>query len=253
MHVGLCQLSVADLEVARNLARIEERVASLPDRVSVALFPEQALTGFVDDDRVADAAIPADGDVVARLRDLATAYDVSLLVGAIEDCGDALYNTSFFVQRDDSVTTYRKRHLWGGERTYLESGGALVTVETAIGEVGLLTCYDLNFVADSAAFAERKVAGLFVVGAWPAAHARNWRLLVRARALDGTRWCVACGRTGERAVPDAQRVSYAGRSMVSRPDGEIHASLAVEERTLVAELNPAVLERQRDTVGVLEE
>lgn len=250
MRVAACQMPVADLDVQRNLARIAERVAALPACVDAALFPETALTGFVADDRLAEVAVQLDGPAVDRLRGLSSEHDLALSVGMVEDSPDALYNTTTYIEPDGTITPYRKRHLWGGEREWLEPGNELVTVETSLGTVGLATCYDLNFVVDSAAFTNRRVAALFISGAWPAAHTRNWRLLVRARALDGARWCVACGRTGTRDVSDVPHVEYAGRSMVARPDGEIHASLAVEERTLTAELDPAILDEQRQLVGL---
>lgn len=250
MHVAACQIPVADLDIDRNMARVTERLAALPARVDVALFPEMALTGFVADERVADAAVPLDGPHVDRLRALSADHDLALSIGMVEQAADALYNTTVYLEPDGTTTSYRKRHLWGGETAWLESGDDLVTVETPIGTVGLVTCYDLNFVEDSAAFTDHQVAALFVSGAWPAAYAHNWRLLVRARALDGTRWCVACGRTGAREVPEAPRTEYAGRTMVARPDGEVHASLAVKERTLTAELSPAILDEQRQLVGV---
>jgi predicted amidohydrolase len=84
----------------------------------------------------------------------------------------------------------------------LTPGGDRVVVETPVGRAGLVTCYDLNFVAESAAFADEHVDALLATGAWPAAHGDNWRLLVRARALDGVRWVVAAGRTVGSVDPD---------------------------------------------------
>lgn len=250
--VAACQTDVADLDPGTNLATLRERVAALPDAVEVALFPEQFLTGFVPDERMADAAVHTDGEAMDGVRDCAAANDLALLVGYVErDAGDdALYNAVAYVRPDGSTTVYRKRHLWGGELEVLTPGRGRVTVETPLGETGLVTCYDLNFVADSAAFTEARVDALFVVGAWPAAHSENWRLLVRARALDGARWAVACGRTGRRDVPDARPATYGGRSMVARPNGSVHSALADAERDLVTRCDPAELAYHRKRVGI---
>jgi (R)-amidase len=251
--VAACQLAVADLDVASNLERVESRLAGLPPRVDVACFPELALTGFVPDDRVADAALSRDGEAIDRLRDAAAAADTDALVGFVEDAGaDGLYNATAYVRADGEMTVYRKRHLWAGEAAMLDPGTELVTLETPLGKTGLLTCYDLNFVHDSAALTDERVDALLVVGAWPATHGENWRLLLRARALDGVRWAVGCGRTGRRDIPDARVVEYAGRSLVARPDGGIRASLDTAERDLVVDLDPDVLARQRELVGIYE-
>ncbi|WP_254822224.1 carbon-nitrogen hydrolase family protein [Haloglomus halophilum] len=248
--VAACQTPVSDLDPEANVATLQDRVAALPDRVEVALFPEQFLTGFVPDDRTAEAAVRTDGAELDAVRDCAADNDVALLVGYVERADETLYNTVAYVRPDGETTVYRKRHLWGGELKVLTPGEERVTVETPLGRTGLVTCYDLNFVADSAAYTEERVDALFVVGAWPAAHSENWRLLVRARALDGVRWAVACGRTGRRDVPEAPTATYGGRSMVARPNGSVHTALADDERDLVVTLDPEEQAYHRKRVGI---
>ncbi|UPV99777.1 carbon-nitrogen hydrolase family protein [Halorussus gelatinilyticus] len=263
--VAACQIAVTDLDVAANLHAVCERVTDLPPEVDVALFPEYALTGFVGDERVRDAAIARDGPEFGRLADLAVATDTALLVGFAEraggdaDTGETYYNAVAYLDpRADGdagtgaveTTVYRKRHLWGSEEELLEPGDERVTVETPVGTAGLLTCYDLNFVGESAAFAAPEIEALFVVGAWPAAHSQNWKLLLRARALDGVRWVVGAGRTGRKTVGDPTQ--YAANSRVVRPDGSVQAGLNCGERDLVADLDPAVLAECREFVPVLD-
>lgn len=247
--VAACQMRVDDLDVDANLARVGERIAGVD--ADAALFPELSLTGFVADERIARVAVDRDGPALTRIRELAADGDTAIVVGFAESAEtDAVYNTTAYVTPGGATTYYRKRHLWGGEKTVFESGDELVTVDTPAGRTGLVTCYDLNFVADSAAFLEEDVDALFVVGAWPATHGRNWNLLVRARALDGARWVVACGRTGRRKVERARVVEYAGRSLVSRPDGVVAGELAHAPDDLVVELDQSILRRQRELVGV---
>jgi (R)-amidase len=248
--VAACQIRVDDLDGRANLDRVAERVRALPGSVDVAVFPELALTGFVADDRVVEAALRTDGPELDRIRDLAGENGLAIVIGYAEAADGAVHNATAYVAPDGTTAVYRKRHLWGGETSVFAPGGDLVTVETPVGLTGLATCYDLNFVHDSAAFTDERADALFVPGAWPATHGANWRLLARARALDGVRWVVACGRTGRREVPDARVTEYAGRSLVVRPDGGVTGELAVEPDTLVETLDRSVLERQRETVGV---
>lgn len=259
--VAACQMAVADLDVATNLDAVAERAAGLPSRTDVALFPEYALTGFVADERVRTVALARDGDALARLRGVAADIGTALFVGFVEDAGDAYYNAAAYLDPDGGTTVYRKRNLWASEADVLTPGTERVTVETPVGTAGLLTCYDLNFVGESAAFARPDVDALFVVGAWPAAHSENWTLLLRARALDGVRWVVGAGRTGQKAVDEAVskpvdesggQTEYAGRSRVVRPDGTVHAGLNRDERDLVADLDPAILADCREFIPVLE-
>lgn len=257
--VAACQMAVEDLKAAANIRAIETRLSALPDRVEVACFPEYALTGFVPDERVRDAAVPRGGEALDRIREAAATADCDVLVGFVERAeaarmgtGEepALYNASAYVRQNGDAAVYRKRHLRSGEADVLRAGAKRVTVETPLGTAGLVTCYDLNFVADSAAFTDERVDALLIVGAWPATHSDNWRLLLRARALDGVRWAVGTGRTGRRDVAGAPPVEYAGRSLVARPDGGIRAETDTAERNLVVDLDPAAVDRQRELVGI---
>lgn len=248
--VAVCQFAVQDLNVEKNVARVRERTAGLDDAVDIAVFPEQTLTGFVGDERVHDAAVRTDGSVVDELRTLAAEERLALIVGYVEEREGTYYNATAYVRPDGEMTVYRKRHLWAGEVGTLTPGEEFVTVETPAGEAGILTCYDLNFIEDSADLTREEVAVLFVVGAWPAAYSENWTLLVRARALDGVRWAVGASRTGRRDVPDARTVEYAGRSLVARPDGGVGHQLDRSLGTLVADLDSEILAAQRDLVGI---
>nr|WP_325064068.1 carbon-nitrogen hydrolase family protein [Halobacterium bonnevillei] len=216
--VAACQMAVADLAPQANLATVGERLASLDDGVDVALFPEYALTGFVADERVYDAALARDGRELDRLDTYAADYDVAVLAGFVE-VADDYYNAVVYVTPDGDRTYYRKRNLWAGEQDVLATGDDAVTIDTPVGEAGVVTCYDLNFVDVSAAFAREGVNALFVVGAWPGSYSENWRLLLRARALDGVRWVVGCGRTGNATWRTRKRSRTPGGRRSCGPTG----------------------------------
>jgi (R)-amidase len=248
--VAVCQMEIADLAVETNHERVCERLDTID--ADIAVFPEGTLTGFVPDDRIHEAAIVRDSQPLADLQSTADDQDTALVVGFVEADGSECYNATAYIDTDGDLTVYHKRHLRGSERELLTPGEALVTVDTPVGKAGLLTCYDLNFVGDSAALTDEETTALLVVGAWPAAYSENWRLLCRARALDGVRWVVAAGRTGTRDAPGASAATYAGRSMVVRPDGGVHRALGRESGTLVADLNPGTLARQREQIGIFD-
>ncbi|ELZ91552.1 hydrolase-like protein [Haloferax mucosum ATCC BAA-1512] len=249
--VAVPQLSVSDLDVAQNEETIRARAAELPDDVDIALFPEYALTGFVADSRAYSGAVSR-AHATAFLTDVAADNDFDVLSGFLERDGGSLYNAAAYVRPDGSASVYRKRNLWGGESAVLEPGTEQVIVDTPAGKTGLLTCYDLNFVGDSAAMTDERVDALFVVGAWPAAHSENWRLLCRARALDGVRWLVGANRTGTGTLPGSQEKEYAGRSVVVRPDGATAAALNRGNRDLVWTLDREQVTEQRGFIGSVE-
>ena len=248
--VAACQIEVTDLAPETNAATVIDRLAALDDAVDIAVFPEYALTGFVADERIESVALDLNGPVIDRVRAHARDTETAVVAGCVEQRGERYHNTLAYVAPDGSVTPYRKRHLWGGESERLTPGDERVVVETAVGRTGLLTCYDLNFVHESAALLDAGVDALFVPGAWPATHAANWRLLARARALDGVRWVVAVGRTGRRDIDGARVSEYAGRSLIVRPDGVVAGELAHKPDTMVRTLDSDVLASQRALVDL---
>jgi (R)-amidase len=251
--VAVCQMAVEDLAVATNYEHIHARISELDETVALAVFPEFALTGFVADERVSEAALSRDSAPIQNLRALATEEELALVFGFVEVAGDAYYNATAYIGPDGELTIYRKRHLWDEEARVLAAGSGRVTVDSPVGKAGLLTCYDLNFVEESVAFTSEDVRALLVVGAWPAAYSENWRLLVRARALDGVRWVIGASRTGQRDLPEVPAATFAGRSLVARPDGVVHQALDRQERTLVTDIDSEVLAKQREIVNIFNE
>ncbi|QWC18506.1 carbon-nitrogen hydrolase family protein [Halorubrum sp. 2020YC2] len=267
--VAVPQVAVDDLRADANLDRLRDRAADLGPAVDLAVFPEYALTGFAADERLREVALSR-GAARERLESVAEAADAAVIAGYVGRDAESAYNATAYVPApgrsagEDSgagasdgvgeFSVYRKRHLWGEEAAWLDPGDDRVVVQTPAGSTGLLTCYDLNFVAESAWFAERAVDALVVVGAWPADHAANWRLLCRARALDGVRWVVGAGRTGTAGgARPTEAATYAGSSLVARPDGAVAAELGREPATLTATLDRETLSAQRDLVGAVGE
>lgn len=245
-------MAVDDLDTSGNADTVLQQLDELSPDVSIAVFPEYALTGFVADARVHATALESDGPVLDRITAAAENTQTDVVVGYLEKDDGNLYNALAYVSRDGDRTVYRKRHLWGGEAEFVAKGSDRVVVDTPIGSAGLVTCYDLNFVAESAAFTNPPVDALLVAGAWPAAHAANWDLLLRARALDGVRWVIGAGRTGERTLPGVERASYAGRSAIIRPDGTIAGRLNRTPGPLVRTIDPTVQAQQRRFIGSID-
>lgn len=242
-------MEVDDLDASANADTVARQVDDLPSVVDLAVFPEYALTGFVADARVHASALESTGPIVDRIAGAAEANETDVVVGYLEKDAGEYFNALAYLSRTGDRTVYRKRHLWGGEAEFVSPGSERVVVDTPIGSAGLVTCYDLNFVAESAAFTDPPVDALIVGGAWPAEYGANWDLLLRARALDGVRWVVGAGRTGNRTVPGAEVATYAGRSAIVRPDGSIAGRLNRSAGPIVKELDPAVLAEQRRFIG----
>jgi predicted amidohydrolase len=61
---------------------------------------------------------------------------------------DIFYNTAYFISNDGTILGfYRKKNIWHPERPHLTSSGPEhhVAIDTPIGRVGMLICWDLAF------------------------------------------------------------------------------------------------------------
>jgi predicted amidohydrolase len=68
--------------------------------------------------------------------------------GFCEQGGDgALHNSAVLVERGAVRVMYRKAHLWDREPLVFSPGDAAPpVVETAVGRIGVMVCYDLEFI-----------------------------------------------------------------------------------------------------------
>lgn len=235
-----CQFEPVVGEVDANLSTVREMAMDSPEEVELAVFPELCVTGY-DLGSVPDAATPVPGPLTDRLADVAADADLHLVAGVPERDGDAIYNDLVCVSPAGVECRYRKQYLWGEEADVFETGAAPVTVETPVGTVGFLLCYDLNFPEAALAYAQRDVDVLAVSAAWRTSYRANWELLLRARALDGTCYVVGSNHAGDQAGRQ-----HAGESLVAGPGGEVLERVADGGDAAVAGFDPEAVERARE-------
>lgn len=147
--VAVCQLSPRIGEVDGNLARMVKAVESAAlAGARLVVLPELATTGYVfqDEQEARRLAEPLDGPSTRRLADAAAELDLVVVAGLAELEGDRLYNSAVVVDRTGLRAAYRKTHLWDGEKEIFVPGQEVPpVVETELGRVGVVICYDLEF------------------------------------------------------------------------------------------------------------
>lgn len=224
--VAACQFE----PVVGGLDANYERVAALAEDADadLAVFPELCVTGY-DLEVARDRATPVPGDLTDPLVDIAARTDTDLVVGLPERDGDALYNAFALVDDDGVQATYRKCYPWGEEPTAFDTGDGPVVAETSAGRVGFLLCYDLNFPELALAYADRGCDVLAVGAAWRTSFRDDWRLLLRARALDGPCYTVGANHTGDQRGRD-----HGGASLIAGPRGQVLADSGTTPDAVVA-------------------
>jgi 5-aminopentanamidase len=130
--------------VAASVRAVRDAVAAGAD---VVVLPELVTSGYVFDsagEAAGLAVTPAD-PLFGRW---AEAAGGAVVVGGFCEAGPAglLHNSAALVAGGAVRAVYRKTHLWDREKLVFTPGDAPPPVlDTAVGRVGVLICYDLEF------------------------------------------------------------------------------------------------------------
>jgi predicted amidohydrolase len=115
----------------------------------VILLPELSTSGYMFEspEESRAAAIPSDHPVFAEWSALVKPVDGVVIGGFAELGADGLvYNSAAVVDGSGVLGIYRKVHLWAREKLVFEAGSSEPpVVETPVGRIGVLICFDLEF------------------------------------------------------------------------------------------------------------
>jgi predicted amidohydrolase len=148
--VACCQLAPrigeAEANRAGALAAVE---AAADDGAQVVVLPELAVSGYVfaDAQEARRLAEPIDGPTVGGWARIARERGLVVVGGLCEvDDDGVLRNSAVLVDAGGVRAVYRKAHLWDREDLVFTPGAeAPPVVETALGRIAMMVCYDLEF------------------------------------------------------------------------------------------------------------
>jgi 5-aminopentanamidase len=154
--IAVAQLALAVGEPDANRKAAAAAVAEAAEAsAALVVLPELCESGYVfgTGSRTAQAearelASPAqDNPTLRGWRDLAAAHRLVIVGGFCELGADGrLYNSAAVVDASGTRAVYRKAHLWDKEKLVFTPGDAPPpVVDTAIGRIAVLICYDLEF------------------------------------------------------------------------------------------------------------
>jgi 5-aminopentanamidase len=242
-RVAAVQMDVAFADVRCNLDRVRSFVHKAASRgARLVVFPECALTGycFTSIEEAMPSAVAA-RDAVPELVDACRAYDVTAVVGTLLPEGDELYNAALIVTPDAAEpTVYRKTHLpFLGIDKLTAKGESLDVVDTPVGRVGTIICYDARFPEAARTLGLKGAEIICLPTNWPEGAESSPDFVCRTRAYENRVWLVACNRIGtERGF------TFIGRSQICDPTGaKVAEADGTSETILYAEVDVA---RARD-------
>jgi 5-aminopentanamidase len=190
---------LGDLEHNRALALSAIREA-LDAGAEVVVLPELITSGYVfaSPEEAGRAAIAAGHELLGEWAAEAARAD-AVIVGGFCERGDdgQLYNSAAVVDASGLRAVYRKLHLWDGEKALFTPGSAPPPVlETRVGRVAAVVCYDLEFPELTRWIALSGAQLLAVPTNWPLvprpAEERPPEVVVAMAAARVNRMAVAC-------------------------------------------------------------
>ena len=237
---------VAALQVAAavgapepNLRRLTALLDGVREDVDLVVAPEMVNTGYDLEraDELLALAEPLDGPTVHLARDLAAQREATIVIGLLERGPDGrVHDTVVLAQANGTLDRYRKSHLYPPEAAWFTAGNETVTVASPAGHLGVLICFEHAFPELATTLALQGAEILVIPSAVPTGYEHLLRLRTRARAQDNQIFAVAANLTGG---------TFAGRSLVADPRGDVIAEAGTDEQALTANLDLDAIAAER--------
>ncbi|MEN8134026.1 MAG: D-glycero-beta-D-manno-heptose 1-phosphate adenylyltransferase [Thermodesulfobacteriota bacterium] len=242
---GFIQIDVKLGAMYLNLEEVRKGLAAFTlQSPGLAVLPELWASGF-DYPRMEEHA-DYTLELLEELREEAVRYNIyiagSLPEKKVEAGRILIFNTLYFVGPEGVVGSIRKQQLFApmAEDNYFAAGIDPQPVETKLGLLAGVVCFDLRF-SDLVRSQVANGAQLLVVSAqWPAARREHWRTLLKARAIENQVFVVGCNRCG---ISDD--IEFGGHSMIVAPDGTVLAEAADKPDNATVMLDSDLIARSR--------
>jgi predicted amidohydrolase len=226
--IACLQLTPVLGDVAHNAAQaqagIEEAISA---GAEVVVLPELCTSGymFADETESAAAAISRDDPLLAGWAHAAARHGAVVVGGFCERGEDGRpYNSAVVIPGDGAPVFYRKLHLWDQEKLVFAEGMDFPPViDTPVGRVAVVVCYDLEFPELTRALALAGTQLLVVPTNWPLvprpAHERPPEVVVAMAAARVNRMAIACA---DRCGTERGQEWTQGSTIIA-PDGWVAA------------------------------
>ncbi len=203
---------------------------ALQVRASIVVLPELFNTGFYPQSyKEVEASLEDELSMILRLSER---KDITIVGTVAERVGEKLYNTAVVIHRGKIIGKYRKTHLFplNEEKDYFSTGDELLVVDSPVGKLGLMICYEVRF-PEIARYLTHKGAEILVVPAeFPEPRINHWRVLLRARAIENQ-----CYVLGANCAEGEDK--YPGKSMIIDPWGNILVEGGDRQEVIMARID----------------
>lgn len=213
--------------VTENLVMFSKKINAISNPTGIIVLPEMFNTGFsMDSEKLSETM---DGETVAWMKKQAQKSNAVIVGSLIVKEATNYYNRLVWVQPDNKIYTYDKRHLFrmAGEHNHFSAGTKRLIIEYNGWKICPLICYDLRFPvwARNSSLGTQHVSPVYdvliYIANWPAIRKAPWCKLLEARAIENQCYVVGVNRVGK----DGKGNTYAGNSAMINPKGEIISNI----------------------------
>lgn len=167
LRISCAQLQCSTLNTDANMAAAEASVRQAVSRgAELVLLPEYSATGLLFDRRVLHHAQRVGEGVTREYRRWSRKYACWLAAGIIERDADSCYNALALFSPNGGMWIYRKRYLAFFEHLNFTRGRDVGIVDTQIGRIGLMICWDMIHTRLLREM-QGRVDLLLIASAWP--------------------------------------------------------------------------------------
>lgn len=200
MKALLAQLQPHTGKKAKNLEKMEKSIKK--HEADLALFGELFLTGYMARDELRTLAEPIPGPSTKAVQKIAKDHSCHIIFGMPERDirTKLLYNDSVLVTPDGIVEYYRKIHPANfgpfDEGIYFGRGREPKLVETKLGKIGLMICFDSFFPELARLLALKGADIIAIISAAPSTSKPMFDKVLPARAVENTLFVLYCNIVG---------------------------------------------------------
>jgi len=229
-----------------NMAKSEEFILSACEAgAKLVVLPELFATGNYDL-KLDDLSELMYDRTTKFLMDLAANNGVHVIGSFIERLGDDMRNTTIICGPGGVIGAYNKVFLWRGEVGALKRGNDFEVVESPIGKIGMLTCYDIAFPEAGRSLGKKRVN---IIASGSAFFTQNtWDFATKARAYENSAYHIAANRIG-----NDQGRPYCGMSRIVDPMGKVLAERVDGEGFVIADIDIDYAKKVRAEVGFFQD
>lgn len=228
-----------------------ERIEELAGQgVQLVVFPEAYLTGYCvscaeDAQEIAVEVRSENGRVtqahesVIQISRACQQNNMHAVVGFAGKDELGVYNGAILFRPSGEMHLYKKTHLphLGLDR-FVHTGDEFLLVDTSIGKIGVLICYDMRAPEPTRVLALNGADMVILPTNWPEGAEISADHISIARAAENKIFFIACNRAGEE-----NGFRFIGRSKIIAPSGKVLAQADHTAQVITADLD---LEQARD-------